>query len=79
MSCDVAMIAHGLLGDQEATERDFDAAEQVVRTNFTSAVSLLVPLANHLESARAGRLGVITSVAGERGRFRRVLLGVSAF
>jgi decaprenylphospho-beta-D-erythro-pentofuranosid-2-ulose 2-reductase len=73
--CDVALIAHGLLGDQEATERDFDAAEQVVRTNFTSVVSLLVPLANHFESAGAGRLGVITSVAGERGRPRNYTYG----
>src|SRR5688572_11218544 len=75
--CDVALIAHGLLGDQEATERDFADAEQVMRTNFTSVVSLLVPLANHLESARAGRLGVITSVAGERGRPRNYTYGAS--
>src|SRR5262245_11117724 len=42
--CDTALVAHGLLGDQEATERDFAAAEQTIRTNFSSVVSLLVPL-----------------------------------
>ncbi|MEI9948379.1 MAG: hypothetical protein WDO74_05205 [Pseudomonadota bacterium] len=35
--------------------------------NFTSVVSLLIPIANHLEQAKAGSLGVITSVAGDRG------------
>jgi decaprenylphospho-beta-D-erythro-pentofuranosid-2-ulose 2-reductase len=75
--CDVALIAHGLLGDQEATEADFTAAEQVVRTNLTSVISLLVPLANHFEAARSGRLGVITSVAGVRGRPRNYTYGAS--
>ena len=75
--CDVALIAHGLLGDQEATERDFAAADRIIHTNFSSVVSLLVPLANHMEAARAGRLGVITSVAGERGRPRNYTYGAS--
>jgi short-subunit dehydrogenase len=75
--CDVALIAHGLLGDQEATEHSVAAAEQVIRTNFTSVVALLVPLVNHLEAARHGKLGVITSVAGERGRPRNYTYGAA--
>ncbi len=71
----MVLVAHGLLGDQEASERDFVAADDIVRTNFTSVVSLLVPLANHMEAARAGRIGVITSVAGERGRPRNYTYG----
>jgi short-subunit dehydrogenase len=67
---DVALIAHGDLGDQLETERSFAAAEAVITTNFTSVVALLLPLANHMEAARAGTLGVITSVAAERGRPR---------
>jgi decaprenylphospho-beta-D-erythro-pentofuranosid-2-ulose 2-reductase len=67
---DVALVAHGELGDQLETERSFAAAEAVITANFTSVVALLVPLANHLEAARAGTLGVITSVAAERGRPR---------
>jgi decaprenylphospho-beta-D-erythro-pentofuranosid-2-ulose 2-reductase len=72
---DTVLIAHGVLGDQEASERDFAEAERSIRVNFTSVVSLLVPLANHLEAARGGRLGVITSVAGERGRPRNYTYG----
>jgi decaprenylphospho-beta-D-erythro-pentofuranosid-2-ulose 2-reductase len=74
---DIALVAHGDLGDQLASERAFEDAEPILRVNFTSVVSLLVPLANHLEAARAGRIGVITSVAGERGRPRNYTYGAA--
>ncbi len=74
---DAVLIAHGYLGDQIDTERSFEAASKTFRTNFLSVVSLLVPLANYLETARAGRLGVITSVAGDRGRPRNYTYGAA--
>lgn len=74
---DAALIAHGDLGDQLASERSFDAAEATLRTNLTSVVALLIPLANHLEARRAGRVGVITSVAGDRGRPRNYTYGAA--
>lgn len=74
---DLALIAHGDLGDQLESERSFDEAERIVRVNFTSVVSLLVPLANHLEAARSGSIGVITSVAGDRGRPRNYTYGAA--
>jgi short-subunit dehydrogenase len=74
---DVALVAHGDLGDQLESERSFAAAEATIVANFTSVVALLVPLANHLEAARTGRLGVITSVAGERGRPRNYTYGAA--
>lgn len=67
---DRALIAHGDLGDQLATERDPAAAEAVMQANLLSVIALLIPLANAMEAARGGRLGVITSVAAERGRPR---------
>lgn len=76
-SVDIALIAHGDLGDQLGSERNFSEAEQILRVNFTSVVSLLIPLANHLETAKAGTLGVITSVAGERGRPRNYTYGAA--
>jgi decaprenylphospho-beta-D-erythro-pentofuranosid-2-ulose 2-reductase len=72
---DTVLIAHGALGDQLASERTFADAEAILRTNFTSVVSLLIPLANRMEAARGGRLGVITSVAGDRGRPRNYTYG----
>jgi short-subunit dehydrogenase len=76
-SVDVVLVAHGDLGDQIATERSFADAEHVFRTNFTSVVSILIPLANAMEAARRGRIGVITSVAGERGRPRNYTYGAA--
>ncbi|HET7539534.1 MAG TPA: SDR family NAD(P)-dependent oxidoreductase [Polyangiaceae bacterium] len=74
---DLALIAHGELGDQLATERHFADAEKILRVNFLSVVSILIPLANHLEQARGGTLGVITSVAGDRGRPRNYTYGAA--
>lgn len=74
---DTVLVAQGLLGDQLATERDFAEAERVLRTNFTGVIALLVPLVNHLEQQRGGRLGVITSVAGDRGRPRNYTYGAA--
>jgi decaprenylphospho-beta-D-erythro-pentofuranosid-2-ulose 2-reductase len=74
---DTVLIAHGDVGDQLASERSFEAAEAILRVNFTSVVSLLVPLANHMEAQKHGRIGVITSVAGERGRPRNYTYGAA--
>jgi short-subunit dehydrogenase len=74
---DVVLIAHGDLGDQLASERSFHDAHATLRTNFLSVVSLLIPLANHMEAARRGRIGVITSVAGDRGRPRNYTYGAA--
>jgi decaprenylphospho-beta-D-erythro-pentofuranosid-2-ulose 2-reductase len=74
---DVAVVAHGLLGDQVATERDFAAADRVIDTNFVSVVALLIPLANHFEARGAGHLAVLSSVAGERGRPRNYTYGAA--
>ncbi|MDY7227629.1 SDR family oxidoreductase [Hyalangium rubrum] len=74
---DGALIAHGVLGDQKACERSWVDAEQVLRTNFLSAASLLTVLANRFEAQKAGTLVVISSVAGDRGRQSNYVYGAS--
>ena len=74
---DIACIAHGLLGDQLATERDLAEAERVICTNFVSVVALLIPLGNRFEAARRGHIAVLSSVAGERGRPRNYTYGAA--
>lgn len=74
---DVVVVAHGLLGDQLATEHGWDAAERVLRTNLLSPVSLLIPLANALQAQGRGHLAVLSSVAGERGRPRNYTYGAA--
>ena len=74
---DGALIAHGVLGEQKACERSWTETEQVLRTNFLSAASLLTALANRFEAQQAGTLVVISSVAGDRGRQSNYVYGAS--
>jgi short-subunit dehydrogenase len=74
---DRALLAHGALGDQLESERSFDAAEALLRTNLLSAIAQIIPIANHFERQRSGSLGVITSVAGDRGRPRNYTYGAA--
>lgn len=76
-SIDMALLAHGVLGDQLAAERDYGTAERVLLTNFLSPVSLLTWLANYCEARRGGVLAVISSVAGDRGRKSNYVYGAS--
>jgi decaprenylphospho-beta-D-erythro-pentofuranosid-2-ulose 2-reductase len=76
-SLDLALLAHGVLGDQLAGEHDYAIAERVLVTNFLSPVSLLTWLANYCEHQGRGTLAVITSVAGERGRKSNYIYGAS--
>jgi decaprenylphospho-beta-D-erythro-pentofuranosid-2-ulose 2-reductase len=74
---DVVLVAHGDLGDQLRSEREYAEVERIVQINFLSVVALLVPLAGLLERQRSGVLAVITSVAGDRGRPRNYSYGAA--
>lgn len=74
---DIAYLAHGILGDQAKAEQDFNAAAQIIYTNYMAPVSLLTWLANFCVQRRAGTLAVISSVAGDRGRKSNYLYGSS--
>jgi short-subunit dehydrogenase len=74
---DLALIAHGVLGDQQAAEADFEIAAAVLHTNFISTVGLLTWLGNHFQAQRGGTLAVVSSVAGDRGRKSNYVYGAS--
>ena len=74
---DLALIAHGVLGDQQAAEADFELAAAILHTNFIATVSLLTWLGNYFQSQRGGTLAVISSVAGDRGRKSNYVYGTS--
>lgn len=76
-SIDLALLAHGVLGDQLAGEHDYAVAERILVTNFLSPVSLLTWLANYCEQQGRGTLAVISSVAGDRGRKSNYIYGAS--
>jgi decaprenylphospho-beta-D-erythro-pentofuranosid-2-ulose 2-reductase len=74
---DLALIAHGVLGDQEDAQASYTVAEDILATNFLSPVSLSTWLANYFEARGAGTLAVISSVAGDRGRKSNYVYGAS--
>ena len=74
---DIALLAHGILGDQPTAEQDFAHAAHILNTNLIAPVSLLTWLANFCVQRRSGTLAVISSVAGDRGRKSNYLYGAS--
>lgn len=74
---DVALIAHGTLGDQKACEKSFESTLRELNTNAISVISLLTHLANRLEAQRGGTIAVISSVAGDRGRQSNYVYGTA--
>ncbi|MGI9291809.1 MAG: SDR family oxidoreductase [Gammaproteobacteria bacterium] len=74
---DAALIAHGVLPDQEACEASAELSLEMIDVNFLSAVSLLTPLANIFAERGRGTLAVISSVAGDRGRQSNYVYGAA--
>lgn len=72
---DIALLAHGTLPDQSACERDPRHAADAFSLNATSTIALLGALAPMMRARRAGRIAVISSVAGDRGRASNYLYG----
>lgn len=65
---DLAIVAHGVLGDPDVTRVDGVAAARVLHTNLVSPASLLTALAAPMQARGAGTLVALSSVAGDRGR-----------
>jgi len=72
---DIALICHGSLPDQQASEKDFELAHHEINTNGLSVVSLLTTLSAYFEDQRHGTIAVVTSVAGDRGRQSNFVYG----
>ena len=72
---DVTVVAFGVLGDQEAAERDPGTAVAIARTNYLGGVSVLAVLGEHLRRQGHGALVVLSSVAGERVRRSNFVYG----
>jgi short-subunit dehydrogenase len=71
----VAVLAFGILGDQELAERDPAHALAVVHTDFVAQVSVLTVLANLMRTAGSGQIVVFSSVAGVRVRKANYVYG----
>lgn len=71
------VVAFGWMGDAERARHEADEARRTIDVNFTAVVSLLTPLADHLERRGAGFACVVSSVAGDRGRQSNYVYGAA--
>lgn len=76
-SFDAALVAHGVLPEQAECERDPAAAAASFGVNATSVIAFLLALAPKFEAQKRGRIAVIGSVAGDRGRRSNYVYGAA--
>lgn len=74
---DVAVLAVGVLGAQEALDADGDEALRVMRVNFVGAGSLLLACMRAMRTAGMGTLVVLSSVSAERPRSGNAIYGAA--
>lgn len=74
---DVAVVAFGVLGDEEEAWTDHAAAVRLARVNYTAAVSVGVCLAAVVRRQGHGSIVALSSVAGERVRRSNFVYGSS--
>ncbi|HEU5038326.1 MAG TPA: decaprenylphospho-beta-D-erythro-pentofuranosid-2-ulose 2-reductase [Nocardioides sp.] len=74
---DVALVAFGVLGDEERAWQDHDAAVHLATVNYTAPVSVGVCLAERLTRQGHGVIVALSSVAGERVRRSNFVYGSS--
>jgi decaprenylphospho-beta-D-erythro-pentofuranosid-2-ulose 2-reductase len=72
---DVAIVAFGLLGDNEEAWTDAAKAVELAQVNYTAAVSVGVLLGERLKGQGHGSLVALSSVAGERARRSNFVYG----
>jgi decaprenylphospho-beta-D-erythro-pentofuranosid-2-ulose 2-reductase len=72
---DVALVAFGLLGDQEVAWTNVDAARELAEVNYVGAVTVGVALADRMRRQGHGSLVAMSSVAAERARRSNFVYG----
>ncbi len=72
---DGVILCHGTMFDQAEAQNDFALAQQMIQTNYTSAVSILEPVATYMQARKQGYICGISSVAGDRGRQSNYIYG----
>jgi decaprenylphospho-beta-D-erythro-pentofuranosid-2-ulose 2-reductase len=74
---DLALLAFGVLGDQEVAERDPAAALEIAQVNYLGSVSTAVPISQRMREQGHGTIVALSSVAGERARRSNFVYGSS--
>lgn len=71
------LIAHGSLPEQAACQQDLAAAAEAMRVNAISPALVAEAFAGPMQTAGRGRIGIIGSVAGDRGRKSNYVYGAA--
>lgn len=74
---DVAVVAFGVLGDEERAWQDHDAAVELAEVNYVGPVSVGVCLGEVMRRQGHGVIVALSSVAGERVRRSNFVYGSS--
>jgi len=74
---DIVLIAHGTLPDQADCQEDLALCTSVLQINGISPVLFAEGFAGHMERANRGKLAIIGSVAGDRGRKSNYVYGAA--
>ena len=74
---DIVLIAHGALPAQTACQQDLALNESVLQINGISPVLFAEAFAGHMEKSNSGKLAIIGSVAGDRGRKSNYVYGAA--
>jgi len=69
------IVCFGYMVDQELTENDFSETRKTIDINYTGTVSIVNIFANAFEERKSGFIGIISSVAGDRGRAKNYTYG----
>lgn len=72
---DVVVMVVGLLGDQDRSEADLDAANAVMAANYTGPACYLLAAGRRMAARGSGCIVGISSVAGDRGRQSNFVYG----
>jgi decaprenylphospho-beta-D-erythro-pentofuranosid-2-ulose 2-reductase len=74
---DMALIAHGSLPDQSDCQANLQSNADALTINGTSPVLFAEAIVGHMQRANHGTLGIIGSVAGDRGRKSNYVYGAA--
>ena len=72
---DIALVAFGLLGDNEKAWTDVATAVELAQVNYTAAVAVGVALGERMSAQGHGSIVAFSSVAGERARRSNFVYG----
>jgi NAD(P)-dependent dehydrogenase (short-subunit alcohol dehydrogenase family) len=71
------LLAYGILGDQVAQSSDLSKLRELFDVNLVSSVMWCEAAASQMAAQGHGRLGILGSVAGDRGRQSNYLYGAT--